>query len=479
MTPRQPGTSPFPAVMVVDDEPTILTGSSLILRSAGIDRVITVEDARQVLPILRREAVSAVVLDLSMPHISGRILLENISLEYPHIPVVIMTATNEVETAVDCMQIGAYDYLVKPVEKDRFLRTVRKALQVGDLKREADSLKERLLTDNLHHEAAFAPIITRDKKMRGIFHYVEAVAVSPQPVLITGETGVGKELIARAIHAVQGGGEFVALNAAGLDDQMFSDALFGHTRGAFTGADTPRDGLIARAGGGVLFLDEIGDLPEQSQVKLLRLLQERRYYPLGSDAPRTSTARVVVATLRDLREAMAGGSFRRDLYYRLCAHQIHIPPLRERPGDIPPLLDHFLATAAKGLGRTPPVYPRELITLLRTYSFPGNVRELEGMVHDALARHRGGMLSLASFRKAMEAEGAIAPRAVVGAEADPWPLGASEGPLPTLKEAEAMLIEEALRRADDNQGVAARLLGISRQALNRRLSRRRKKDLER
>jgi transcriptional regulator with PAS, ATPase and Fis domain len=191
----------------------------------------------------------------------------------------------------------------------------------------------------------------------------------------------------------------VALNVAGLDDTMFSDTLFGHKKGAFTGADQARDGMIACAGKGTLFLDEIGDLNESSQIKLLRLLQEHEYYPVGSDSFRKSDARIVLATNHDLQKLIATGKFRNDLYYRLCAHQIHIPPLRERLDDIPMLLDHFLDSAAKELNKKKPTPPGELVTLLTLYSFPGNVRELEAMVFDAVARHTSGILSMESFRK--------------------------------------------------------------------------------
>jgi len=263
---------------------------------------------------------------------------------------------------------------------------------------------------------------------------------------------------------------------AGLDDVAFSDTLFGHHKGAFTGAERPREGLIAAAAGGTLFLDEIGDLRESSQVKLLRLLQERTYYPLGADQLRASQARIVVATNADLAQVVGQGKFRKDLLYRLRGHHIRIPPLRERTDDIPLLLNHFLEKAAQALNKPAPTAPLALYSLLRSYHFPGNVRELEAMIHDAVTRQQGGTLSLRSFREAMGDERALE-------ESDEAPSGAAvanlaklfpEG-LPTLKEAEHYLIEEALRRADRNQGIAANMLGITRQALNKRLVRERSK----
>jgi DNA-binding NtrC family response regulator len=268
----------------------------------------------------------------------------------------------------------------------------------------------------------------------------------------------------------------VSVNVAGLDDAMFSDTLFGHRKGAYTGADQAREGLIARAAGGTLFLDEIGDLSETSQVKLLRLIEERKYYPLGSDVPKESDARVVCATHRSIEALLSQGKFRRDLYYRLSGHKVHLPPLRERKEDIPLLVDAFLAAAAEGEGKRKPTPPPELCTLLSTYDFPGNVRELRMLVSDAVVRHRGGVLSLDSFRKAVGSR-ETSPPPEESADADasvpagPTDLFGEMPRLPTLKEAEEQLVAEALARARNNQGIAASLLGITRQALNKRLVR--------
>jgi two-component system nitrogen regulation response regulator GlnG len=427
---------------------------------------------RDVLPLLGEEDVAVVVLDLTMPYLSGQTLLEHLTTDYPDIPVIVMTATNDLETAVQCMQAGAIDYLVKPVETNRLVASVRRALEVRTLRAEVLSLKERLLTDAPPHREAFAEIITQSKAMHAILRYVEAIARSPHPVLITGETGTGKELIARAIHRLaRGHGEFVAVNVAGLDDTMFSDTLFGHTRGAFTGADRPRDGLIIQATEATLFLDEIGDLPAASQVKLLRLLQDGTYYPLGVDRPRQSRARIVVATNYDVIERVTAGLFRKDLYYRLRAHHIQIPPLRARREDLPLLINHFLEKAAQALHKPLPTPPLALYHLLQTYTFPGNVRELEALLFDAVARHQGGLLSLQSFKVAI-AEGPPVPQD--GIESATLISLSTLFPdrLPTLSEAQETLIAEALRRAEGNQGLAAGMLGLSRQALNKRLTRR-------
>ena len=257
------------------------------------------------------------------------------------------------------------------------------------------------------------------------------------------------------------------MTVSGLDDTTFSDTLFGHKKGAFTGAESKREGLIASAQNGTLFLDEIGDLSIPSQVKLLRLLQEREYYPLGEDQPRISNARVVVATNVDLKKAIEKGDFRQDLFFRLKPHHVQIPPLRERIDDIPALVESICERAAAELHIAPPNIPVALYQLLNTYDFPGNVRELEGMVFDAVARQKGTTLGLQSFRQAMGLDGVTEP---VNIGKHPVLFGADEK-LPTLKEAEEALVQAALKKADGNQGVAATLLGITRQALNKRLIR--------
>jgi PAS domain S-box-containing protein len=256
------------------------------------------------------------------------------------------------------------------------IHIVRDITERKQMEDEITSLKKHLLTGELENKAAFSPIITKSKKMRAIFQYIESVAKSVNPVFMTGETGVGKELLARSVHQASGlKGEYVAVNIAGLDDNVFSDTLFGHRKGAYTGADKDREGLIVRAKGGTLLLDEIGDLSETSQVKLLRLLEDKTYYPLGADMPDKSNARIIACSNQDIERLIEEGGFRKDLYYRLCTHHIHIPPLHDRLEDIPLLLDHFLEEASASLNKNKPSIPSELVILLSNYNFPGNVRE--------------------------------------------------------------------------------------------------------
>ena len=463
--------NPTYPVLLVDDEIQALQSYEIVLRSSGITNIIRCQDSRTVLPILAEQPIELILLDLTMPFVSGGEILTSVMQEYPEIPIIIVTGANDVEIAVWCMKEGAFDYMVKPVERSRLVSGIKRAMEVRDLRRETTQLRQHILSHELRNPEAFSSIITRDETMHSIFHYVEAIAGTAQPVLLTGETGVGKELMARAIHQLSGRtGSFVAINVAGLDDTIFADTLFGHRRGAFTGADEARSGLVETAASGTLFLDEIGDLQIASQLKLLRLLQEREFFPLGSDMPKRSDTRIIVSTNQDLNVLMRCGKFRKDLYYRLRIHHIHIPPLRERLRDLPDLVEYFLEEAARVLKKKKPTPPPELITLLTTYNFPGNIRELQSMVFDAISKHTARKLSMDVFKKLIfEDSGKRHEGMRIGEDTTERAMMTFGDELPTLKQMDKMLIQEALRRSRGNQTIAARLLGISQQALSKRL----------
>ena len=463
---------PYVGVLLVDDDPAWLRSLRLTLeRSAGITNIVTCQDSRMVMALLEQHEIGLVLLDLTMPHLSGDQLIGMIAERHPEIAVIVISGMNQIESAVNCIKQGAFDYFVKTVEEDRLVSGVLRAIRMLELERQNREMSSRMLSGELKSPAAFAGIVTTDRAMHAIFSYIEAVALSTEPLLIMGESGVGKELIAKAAHTLSGcRGPLVSVNVAGLDDAVFADTLFGHLRGAFTGADQPRRGMIEEATEGTLFLDEIGDLSIASQVKLLRLLQEGEYFPLGSDRPKRLKARVVVATHQNLSLKQETGSFRRDLYYRLCTHMVHVPPLRERKGDLPPLLNHFLEEAARALGKKKPTPPRELLQLLATYNFPGNIRELKALVYNAVSVHRDRVLSMDTFLKTVirPEEKQNQPTAA-GLENN---LFAGLEHLPTFGEAAELLVEEAMSRANGNQTIAARLLGISQPALSKRLKQR-------
>ncbi len=461
---------PIFKILLVDDEPAWLRSLSVTLEfSCYINNIIQCEDSREVMGILEKEDVGLILLDLTMPHISGEKLLTMVLDEYPEIAVIIISGLNQVDTAVHAMRLGAFDYFVKVTEEERLIKGIQRAIRMAEMQRENREITSRFFDDTLENPEVFTEIITQDKAMMSNFKYIEAVAKNNQPIIITGESGVGKELFVKVIHDLsQREGALVTVNVAGLDDTLLSDTLFGHARGAFTNAENERQGMIEKASHGTLFLDEIGDLSIASQVKLLRLLQDGEYYSLGSDVAKKMNARIVFATHQDLAAKQAAGEFRKDLFYRLRTHHLHIPPLRQRKEDLPLLLDHFLDQAAIELDKPRPTYPKELLTLLSTYSFPGNIRELKAMVYDALSVHKKRMLSMDVFKRAMgqvslgDAEERIR-------ENETGKIFNSDEPLPSMKEVKNLLVEEALRRAEGNQSMAARLIGVSQPALNKRM----------
>lgn len=458
-------------IVVVDDEECALMAVAMTLQCAGYKNVVTFTKGTEALAWISKNNCGAVVLDIMMEDMSGTEILARIKSAHPEIVVIMVTGVTETDVAVKCMKDGAYDYILKPVNADRFIMSIEKALEVGMIRNDYERLTERMLSDNLKNPAKFESVKTQNQRLFNAFKYIEAVAPSKQPLLITGETGTGKELIAKIIHSCSGlDGEFVAVNVAGLDDNMFSDVLFGHGRGAFTGAESQRAGLINAASGGTLFLDEIGDLSIQSQVKLLRLIQQREYFPLGSDTPQYCNARIISATSKPLSSLEDSQQMRKDLFYRLRTHHINLPPLRERKEDLELLVNSFVEKSARELNKPIPHIPKELFTLLNVWHFPGNIRELEGMVHDAMCVHQKGILSLNVFRERLNiSDNVVSKTDNNNCKSDKNVI--FNGQLPTLKEIEDLVILEAIDRSMGNQSVAADLLGITRQSLSYRLKR--------
>ena len=468
----------LPILLVDDDEPACEYYRA-VLEASSINNIIECNDSSEVMPLLRGQDVKVILLDLMMPHISGKELLEQIKSEFPDIPVIMQTAVGDLETAVGCMRKGAFDYLVKPIEMDRIISTVKRALEHLEIKEENFKLKQSLFSEKLECPGAFSEIITNNKSMHSTFRYIESIATTSRPVLVSGETGAGKELIAKAIHHLSGRkGPLVTVNIAGLDDNVFSDTLFGHKRGAFTGAEKSRSGLIKQARGGTLFLDEIGDMEVASQVKLLRLLQEGEYYPLGSDVKELTDARIIVATNQDIDKLIDDGRFRKDLYYRLADHKITVPPLRERLDDLDLLVDHFVGEASSSLEKKKPFVPKALVPLLSSYHVPGNVRELKSIIFDAVSRNQGSRLPMAAFDHLIDAEGGdacdkpVVPnvQTLTSKEIDYMTVSEIFGSrFPKVREVEELMIIEAMKRTGGNKSVVAKLLGVSRPTLNKRL----------
>lgn len=455
-------------ILIVDDDELFVEYLQTLLEGYGHQNIHTAFSGKESLRKVEETEYALILLDLLLPDISGLDILQHLHSQYPDLPVVIITSEDRVETAVECMKAGAFDFLTKPIQEARLLPILRHALTILELKAKVDHLERSISIGQIRNPEAFRDIITRSDLMYEIFLYIETIAPTPKPVLITGESGTGKELIARTVHCLSGRtGKFIPVNVSGLDDTLFADSLFGHVKGAYSGAETHRNGLVQEASEGTLFLDEIGDLELSSQVKLLRLLQEGEYYRLGSDTPLHSSARILVATNADLYEKIRGATFRADLYYRLAAHRIELPPLRDRKEDIPLLIEVFVQRAATELKKPVPQIPDTLLPLFTAYSFPGNIRELQSLLYDAVSRTEGKELNLKPLLSYLAKQPAPSAKKLFSGSS----LLSTEESIPTIAEVENTLIRKALERTGGNQSAASKLLGISQSTLSRWIQR--------
>ncbi len=457
-TPGRAGLS----ALVVDDDPAVPAIVEIYAAASGFASVESAATAAAALEALRVRPFDLVLLDLGLPDRPEKGLLREFLSSADPAPVAVVTADDRIETAVGCMREGAFDFVEKPLSPARLISLFSHAAEKARF--------GRIIGEGAGvRSAAFAGIVAESALMLDLFRAAERIAPSGLPVLISGESGTGKELVAKALHDLSGrDGEFVTVNTAGLDGTLFSDVLFGHVKGAYTGAEGTREGLVRRAERGTLFLDEIGDIGSEVQVKLLRFLQDGEFYQLGSDRKEYADCRLVLATNADLYDGVRKKTFRADLYYRLSSHPLVIPPLRERREDIGPLAAHFAAKAANRLGRDRIETDEAFVAVLANYGFPGNVRELAAIVEGAAAASANGRIS-ASFARAYIARHAreTAPAAAACADYPDLP----DGRFPTLEEIEERHIAEALRRTGGNQSAAAALLGVAQSTISRKLRR--------
>lgn len=438
-------------ILAIDDDDSLRRVVEYNLMEEGY-RVITAADGPSGLEAYQREAVDVVLTDIRMPGIEGIELLARLKAMQPELPVIMLTAFGTIDSAVEAMRLGAFDYLTKPFSRDQLRASVRKALEVAELRSE-----NRQLREVVSERFSFANMIAGSRAMRAVSDTASRVAQTDTTVLLVGESGTGKELLARAIHFNSGRarGAFVTVNCAAIPEQLLESELFGHRRGSFTGAVADKRGKFEMANGGTVFLDEIGELAPLLQVKLLRVLQEREIDKVGETRPIKVDVRVLAATNRDLEKMIAGGTFREDLYYRLAVVSIRMPPLRERVDDIPLLVDAFLEKHAQRLGHARPAIQKDVYSAFNLYSWPGNIRELENVVERALVLDKDGVIGLDDLPDRLRT-----PAQRIGNVRIELP---DEGI--SLEKVERELILTALEKHDWNQTRAAAYLDVTRSTL--------------
>ncbi len=442
-------TTPF-SILVVDDEEAMRESLSAWLRKDG-HRVDAASSGPEALERLKESEVDLVLSDIKMPGMDGLELLQRIKAAYPDILVIMITAYATIESAVQAMKLGAADYLLKPFDPEHLMLLIEKMVQTRELMDENIALKERLAEVE---EGAFEDLIGVSPAMREVFAMIEDVAPTDTPVLITGETGSGKELVARAIHARSGRAfaPFVVINCGAQAESLLESELFGHERGAFTGAVKARRGRLEMANHGTLFLDEVGEIPMKMQVDLLRVLEEKKFHRLGGSQEVESDFRLICATHRDLAARIRENRFRQDFYYRINVITLNVPPLRERPEDIQLLAEHFLQRFALETGKKIHGLSDEGLRMLMTYDWPGNVRELKNVMERAVVISRGETIGARELTF-------LAPQG----EATPASL--------SLKEVEINHIRRTLDAHNWNVTRAAKSLGIDRVTLSRKMKR--------
>ncbi|MDR1685571.1 MAG: sigma-54 dependent transcriptional regulator [Desulfovibrio sp.] len=445
-------------ILLIDDEKNYLLVLESLLLDAGYS-VTALSDPESALAFLDESEVDVVITDMKMPKLSGKDVLTHVKRDYPHIPVLVMTAFGTIESAVDIMKMGAFDYIAKPFANDELLLSVQNAAELAGIHR-----RYRLLHENLEEQYGLHRIIGKSKGIRNVLAVVDRAAPAKSTILISGESGTGKELVARAVHfaSPRKDGPFISVNCAALNPGVLESELFGHEKGSFTGAVALHRGRFELAHGGTLFLDEIGELPPELQVKLLRVLQERKFERVGGSEEIEVDIRVVTATNKDLQHEVEEDRFREDLYYRLNVVHLVLPPLRERREDIPLLLAHFIEKAAEDNNLPRKTFSPEALELLAGYEWPGNIRQLENVVERCMIMASGDTVTVDDLPPEVKDEEAHLKNAL---DLLPAELNLAE----TLDRLEAALIRRALARADFVQVKAAERLGISKSLLQYKL----------
>lgn len=441
------------SILIVDDEPAFLRSIRRLFWERGFENITIEQNSNVVLNLLKEKRFDLIILDISMPGIGGLELLEQITFSYPEIPVIMVTAIDKIETALNAIRLGAYDYLTKPPVTERLFITVERALEQRLLKLERDSLRKHPV--ELKYENEFSEIISNSPLMFKVFELVKIFAPTNETILIAGETGTGKDLIAKKIHELspRHNNPFVSVNLAAISSTLFESELFGYEKGSFTGAVSDKKGFFEAANKGTLFLDEIGELNKDLQGKLLRAIQYGEIYRIGSRKPVKLDLRIISATNKDLYDLVKSGDFRADLYYRLNRGYIHLPPLRMRSEDIKPLSEYFLRVGNSTYNKKVKGLSDNILNMLDKYEFPGNIRELENLILNSLAKTKDGEL-INEIDLPIYAGNTIAK---------------SEPELISLEEAENRHILNVLNSVEGNVQKAAYILGVSERTVQRKI----------
>lgn len=442
-------------LLIVDDEKNIREGLGTSLEMDGYN-ILLAENGEEALKILNSNEVDLIITDLRMPVLSGHELLKRVISSNPGLPVIILTGHGTIETAVNAMRDGAYDFLTKPVNLDRLTLLVKRALEGRELIIEHRQLKAEV--DRLKSRQKFSSIIGKSTAMMKVMEVVEQVASTRASVLITGESGVGKELIADALHELSDRKEkpFIKVHCAALSESLLESELFGHEKGAFTGAVSRKRGRFELSHMGSIFLDEIGEINQSTQIKILRVLQEKKFERVGGEETVEVDTRIISATNRDLKAEIEKGNFREDLFYRLNVVQVHVPPLRERKEDISLLASAFLTEFAKENGRNISGYDHKAMLALHNYNWPGNVRELRNCIESAVVLCKDEAISVEDLPPSVQQP------------SDQNCIRICTGS--SLADAEKQIIIETLNAQKGNKSRTADVLGIGRKTLHRKLS---------